>query len=86
LWDVRVVKEIVSLNMGPHQANMVAFDPSGSVLAVASNDASIRMYQVMDGKMSALVGHEDSVQCVVFDQAGDFLVSGSSDQSIKIWS
>jgi len=33
----------------------------------------------------ALTGHEDAVQCVVFEKTGDFLVSASSDLTARVW-
>jgi len=83
---VRTVTELVSFDCGPHQANMISFDPAGAVLAVASNDASIKICQLSTGKITTTVGHEDSVQCLTFDQTGQLLVSGSSDQTIRLWS
>lgn len=43
LWDLRKTSELASVNFGPHSANSVAFDPSGTVLAVASNDGSTKL-------------------------------------------
>ena len=37
-------------------------------------------------QMSDLVGHEDAVQCLAFDRQGEFLVSGGSDLTVRIWS
>lgn len=86
LWDVRTVAPMASVDCGPHPANRLAFDPSGAVLAIASNDSSIKMYEVSNGQMTSLVGHEDAVQCLVFDRLGEFLVSGGSDLTVRIWS
>lgn len=86
LWDVRTVAPMTSANCGPHAANAVAFDPSGSVLAIASNDSLIRIYDLATAKISKMVGHEDAVQCLVFDYAGEFLVSCGSDHTVRIWS
>ncbi|KAK2140802.1 hypothetical protein LSH36_1240g00010 [Paralvinella palmiformis] len=44
------------------------------------NDVTFNM------KMSTLSGHEDAVQCLVFDRTGDMLVSGGSDLTARIWS
>lgn len=44
LWDVRKVAEFATINVGPHSANRCAFDPSGLVLAIASNDSHIKWY------------------------------------------
>lgn len=86
MWDVRTVSPMISLDCGPHPGNKVSFDPSGAVLAIASNDGSIKMYEVGNGQMTSLIGHEDAVQCLVFDQSGDFMVSGGSDLTVRIWS
>ncbi|KAH3703206.1 sperm-associated antigen 16 protein-like [Dreissena polymorpha] len=86
LWDVRQGAPMVSIDCGPHPANRVAFDPAGQVLAVASNDSTIKMYEVANGRISSLVGHEDAVQCLIFDRAGEYMVSGGSDCTIRIWS
>lgn len=86
LWDVRNGAPMVSVDCGPHPANRVAFDPTGQVLAVASNDSTVKMYEVANGRISSLVGHEDAVQCLIFDRAGEYLVSGGSDCTIRIWS
>jgi WD40 repeat protein len=85
MWDVRNVASMTTIDCGPHPANMVSFDPSGSTLAVASNDASIKIYEVASGKLLTLAGHEDAVQCVLFERAGEFLVSGGSDLTFRIW-
>ncbi|KAK7092902.1 sperm-associated antigen 16 protein-like [Littorina saxatilis] len=86
LWDVRKNASMASIKCGPHPANKVAFDPSGVVLSIASNDSSIKMYEIASGQITPLVGHEDAVQCVVFDRSGEFMVSGGSDNTVRIWS
>lgn len=35
--------------------------------------------------VSELRGHEDAVQAVQFDPKGNFLVSGSSDSTFRVW-
>lgn len=77
---------LASIDLGPHPANRVAFDPSGCVLAVASNDGSVRMYEVASSKQSQLTGHEEAVQTVLFDKGGEFLMSAGSDGTVRIWS
>lgn len=86
LWDVRAGAPMVSFDCGPHPANRVAFDPTGAVLAVASNDSTIKMYEVSNGRISSLVGHEDAVQCLIFDRSGEYMVSGGSDCTVRVWS
>ena len=37
-------------------------------------------------QISSLVGHEDAVQCLIFDRTGEFMVSGGSDCTVRVWS
>ncbi|PIK38766.1 putative sperm-associated antigen 16 protein [Apostichopus japonicus] len=86
LWDNRTCAAISSVEIGPHPTNRVAFDSSGTVLSIASNDGTVKILDLGSGQITILDGHEDSVQAVLFDKAGDFLVSGSSDNTVRIWS
>lgn len=86
LWDVRNACAMTSIDAGPHPANRVSFDPASSVLAIASNDGTVKMYDINRSESTNLVGHSDAVQTVAFERNGEYLISGSSDTTIKIWS
>ena len=86
LWDVRTVACMATLDLGPHPANRLDFDPSGTVLGVASNDGTVKMIEVATALATELTAHEDAVQSVLFDHLGEFLVSGGSDGTVRIWS
>lgn len=45
---------MVSFDVGPHPANRVAFDPTGAVVAIASNDATVKMYEVSNGRVRTI--------------------------------
>lgn len=85
IWDVRKLAVMTSLNLGPHPTNEVVFNPSGLVVAIASNDGTIKVHEISTGLTSSLSGHGDAVQCVLFEQNGDFLVSGGTDKTVRIW-
>ncbi|XP_073392267.1 flagellar WD repeat-containing protein Pf20 isoform X2 [Physcomitrium patens] len=87
LWDVRKVAEYATINVGPQSANRCCFDPSGLIIAIASNDQRIKCFQIdlEVVPVSELRGHEDAVQAVQFDPKGNFLVSGSSDSTFRVW-
>ena len=72
--------------MGPHPVNRVAFDPASSIVATASDDGVVRIYDIERIKSSVLSGHEDAVQTVMFDRNGEYLLSGGSDMAVKMWS
>nr|KAJ3421397.1 Sperm-associated antigen 16 protein [Polyrhizophydium stewartii] len=86
-WDTRAVSELASLHFGPHPANKICLDPSGTVLAVASNDGLVRMISTAERVRGNrdLRAHEDSVQAVAFDRTAEFLVSSGSDGTFKIF-
>ena len=86
LWDVRTVACMATVDLGPHPANRLDFDPSGTVLGVASNDGTVKMIEVATALASELTAHEDAVQSVLFDRLGEFLGSGGSDGTVRIWS
>jgi WD40 repeat protein len=89
LWDVRMVSEIGTLSAASpqHPLNRVSFDRSSTVIAAASDDGTIKTFSTETMQLSSeLRGHEDAVQCVMFDPADKFMVSTSSDCTFRIWS
>ncbi|KAM4626529.1 sperm-associated antigen 16 protein [Discoglossus pictus] len=86
LWDVRKVAAMLSVDTGPHPGNHMAFDPSGQLVALASNDGMVKLLALPSGQLTSLEGHEDDAQCVLFSHRGDFLLSGGSDGTVRIWS
>ena len=89
LWDVRMVAEIMTIDCGPHAANQVTMDRSGSVLAVASDSGNVHCLSIESGAAEEIItlsGHEDAVQAVVFDPYGKYLASAGSDMSFRFWS
>ncbi|XP_078518115.1 sperm-associated antigen 16 protein [Lissotriton helveticus] len=86
LWDVRKVSPMLSVDAGPHPGNQLAFDPTGQLVAVASNDGTVKILDLTSGHLASLKGHEDDVQCLLFDHKGQYLISGGSDGTIRLWS
>jgi WD40 repeat protein len=57
------------------------------ILAVASDDGRIKTYNTSNGEaVNELTGHEDAVQAVIFDPAGQYMVSCGSDNTFRLWS
>ncbi|KAF9897747.1 protein with putative role during mitosis [Lobosporangium transversale] len=64
----------------------VAFHPVFGVIASASEDTTIRIYDYETGEYErSLKGHTKAVQDISFDPRGNFLASCSIDLSIKVW-
>lgn len=86
LWDVRRMAQLLRVECGPQPANCVVVDGIGHNVAVASDDGTIKIIDVEEAVVTELVGHEGPVQSVAFDLASNhFLVSGSSDRTIRYW-
>lgn len=64
----------------------VAFHPIFSVIATASEDATIKIWDWETGEFErTLTGHTRDVKDVDFHPQGTFLVSASSDLTIRLW-
>ena len=87
VWDVRAVAERGSAKVAPHGLTRVAFDRSSKVLAAACDDGSIYGVYSADPAAEAgcLQGHDDAAQAVTFDPNGEFIVTGASDCTFKVW-
>jgi len=82
-----MVKEEMSFDSGMTSANCAVFDKSSSLVFVASEDASIKIFNTQTReKETELKGHEGAVLDLCWDNAPDgCLISAGEDASFKIW-
>ncbi|KAI8825224.1 WD40-repeat-containing domain protein [Fimicolochytrium jonesii] len=94
LWDLRSASELASADFGPHAANKVAFDGSGSTVVVASNDGMCRAVGVKalvggglsgSGAVREWMACEEGCSGVVVDRRGEGVVVGGSDGTFRIF-
>ncbi|MEW6210546.1 MAG: pentapeptide repeat-containing protein, partial [Acidobacteriota bacterium] len=66
--------------------NSVAWSPDGKLIAAASSDNTIRIFDAATGLCRRwLIGHLGTVNCVCWNPDGRQLASGSSDQTVRVW-
>ncbi|NEQ29332.1 MAG: hypothetical protein F6K28_62500, partial [Microcoleus sp. SIO2G3] len=63
----------------------VVFSPDGKMIASASDDNTVKLWNVSGQELTALKGHRGSVNSVVFSPDGKMIASASDDNTVKLW-
>ena len=95
LWDLRTGR--LFQHYGPSVAgwwdmdkvgavNSICFHPSGDFLLSASDDTTLKLLDVPEGRVCCTIqGHFGPVLSTAFSETGELFSSGGSDSSVSIW-
>src|SRR5258708_30736667 len=77
---------LMTLREHSDDVNTVVPSPDGGLLASASKDKTIKLWDPHTGEhLMTLEGHSSSVMSVAFSPDGGLLASASGDKTIKLW-
>jgi WD40 repeat protein len=96
LWDLRTGK--LFQHYGPSVAgwwvtpqtqfaavNSVAFHPAGEFLITASDDATLKLLDIPEGRVACTIqGHEGPALCASFSETGEMFCSGGADSAVAV--
>ncbi|QJT04710.1 hypothetical protein G9272_34075 [Streptomyces asoensis] len=91
LADSDRLLDLRDLSLGTHDdvVTSLAFAPGGRLLASASWDGTVRLWQVTGGRalwpLALLRGHTRFVRSVAFSPDGRTLVSAAEDGTVRVW-
>ncbi|KAJ5246229.1 Protein of unknown function DUF3337 [Penicillium chermesinum] len=91
LWDLEGYGEILGIDAcaddSTEKGSIYALGAVSSVLASGGPEKVVRVWDPRSGKLvTKFVGHTDNVRDILINEAGDTIMTASSDQTIKIWS
>jgi WD40 repeat protein len=79
------VREQTRLQGHNHEVWDVIFSPDGKIIATASYDNTVKLWNRNGQLLSTLSGHTDGIRKVDFSPDGQTVLTGSFDQTIKLW-
>ncbi|MEO1672743.1 MAG: AAA-like domain-containing protein, partial [Cyanobacteria bacterium J06631_2] len=65
--------------------NSISYSRDGKLLATASSDTTVKIWQRNGRLRQTLTGHQDSVIDVVYSPQADILATASEDNTVKLW-
>jgi WD40 repeat protein len=85
VWDAERGTEVHVLSGHTDYVNAAAFSPDNTKLITASNDKTVRIWDVISGEQTAIAQHDSAVSFVEYSPNGSQIISTSEDNTARVW-
>jgi len=86
LWDLKTGQKKFDLFGHKDSVSTVQFNMDGSLLATASYDSTVKVWNTQDGSLiKSLEGPTEAMECITWHSKGNIILGGSSDASCWMW-
>ncbi|KAI5923823.1 WD domain-containing protein [Camillea tinctor] len=91
LWDLNGKGKSLEIDVSGEEVtekgSVYAMSAGRSILASGGPESIVRLWDPKSGKrITKFVGHTDNIRAILMNEAGDTVMTASSDQTIKVWS
>lgn len=91
LWDLHGAGKLLEIDVSGEEVtekgSVYALSASRGILASGGPESIVRLWDPKSGRgITKLVGHTDNVRAILVNEAGDTVMTASSDQTVKVWS
>ncbi|KAI1388425.1 WD40 repeat-like protein [Hypoxylon trugodes] len=91
LWDLNGKGKSLEIDVKgddvSEKASVYAMSVGRNILASGGPESIVRLWDPRSGgRITKLVGHTDNIRAILMNEAGDTVMTASSDQTVKVWS
>ncbi|RYP87892.1 hypothetical protein DL770_004726 [Monosporascus sp. CRB-9-2] len=91
LWDLSGKGKSLEIDVSgedvTEKGSVYALSVGRSILASGGPESIVRLWDPKTGKrVTKFVGHTDNIRAILVSEAGDTVMTASSDQTVKVWS
>jgi WD repeat-containing protein 48 len=91
VWDLNGKGKSLEIDVRGEEitekGSVYALTVNSNILACGGPESTVRLYDPKSGqRITKFVGHTDNVRSILMNEAGDTLITASSDQTVKVWS
>ncbi|KAI0205782.1 WD repeat-containing protein [Astrocystis sublimbata] len=91
LWDLSGKGQTLEIDVKGEEVtekgSVYALAAGRSILASGGPESTVRLWDPKSGqRVTKFVGHTDNIRAILVNEAGDTVMTASSDQTIKVWS